>query len=153
MKTKRKLNGFDLFLALVLVVLIVGLVVKFGVLGRQNFSDQSNISATFVLKVSPVRSYTVDQIQVGDTVYYGTTSTEMGTVSDVSSNPIKEYANVSEPRYDLFITVETTCEKDVTDGITSYHVGEITLLGGRTDSYHTKYASFSGQVQTVSISE
>lgn len=153
MKKKRKLNSFDLLLGVIVLALIVGLIVKFRFLGRQPVSETVEIPATFVLKVSPVGDYIVNDLRVGDTLYYGSSSTEMGVIAEISTEPAKAYANLSASQYDLYLTVETGCTKDDTDDITSYCVNEIPLLAGSYDSYHTMYASFAGVMQSVSISE
>ncbi|MCD8143979.1 MAG: DUF4330 domain-containing protein [Oscillospiraceae bacterium] len=161
MKAKHRFNGFDVFLIVVLVALVVGLVVKFGVLGSKTVDEKNGTPVTYTLVVTPVRTLTVDQLQVGDTLYYESTDTEMGVITDIQVEPATTTVTTSdgeviqatyEDRYEVTLTISATCLES--DGVTSgYQVGDITLLANRSDSYHTKYSSFSGTMISYELGE
>lgn len=159
MNTKRKLNGFDLILLIVVVLMIIGLAFKVAIL--QSGDSETEYTVTYTLSVSPVRSYTVDQLEIGDTIYYGSTDDEMGVITDMEvvsarSTTITNSGEVLtltyEDRYEVILTIEATAQaSDDYDGC--YQVSGVTLLENRSDSYHTKYQSFSGTMLSVEVAE
>ena len=165
MKAKRKFNGFDLVLIIVVVALVVGVVVKFGILdgGATETADDGDYSVTYTLSVSPVRSYSIDALQVGDTLYYSYSDedTVMGEITDIEVVPATlTYTTTEgevltltyEDRYEMILTISSTCQASDSYG-SSYAVNEITLLENRTDSYHTKYLSFSATMLSFEVEE
>lgn len=159
MNEKRKLNGFDLLLVIVVVLMIVGLVFKVMIL--QSGSDGDGYTATYTLSVSPVRSYTVDQLAVGDTLYYGSEDDEMGVITDIEvvpaiSTTVTEDGEILtvtyEDRYEVILTIEAEVQPSE-DYEGCYQVNEVNLILNRNDSYHTKYQSFSGTMLSVDVEE
>lgn len=159
MNEKRKLNGFDLLLVIVVVLMIIGLVFKVMIL--QSGSSEGEYAVTYTLSVSPVRSYTVDQLAVGDTLYYESEDTEMGVITDIevvpaTSTTVTEDGEILtvtyEDRYEVILTIEAEAQpSEDYDGC--YQVNEVNLLENRVDSYHTKYQSFSGTMLSVDVEE
>ena len=161
MNTKRKLNGFDLLLLIVVVLMIIGLAFKVAILQSGDGDSETEYTATYILSVTPVRTYTVDQLEIGDTIYYGSTDDEMGVITDMEvvsarSTTITNSGEVLtltyEDRYEVILTIEATAQaSDDYDGC--YQVSGVTLLENRSDSYHTKYQSFSGTMLSVEVTE
>ena len=155
MNTKRKLNGFDLILLIVVVLMIIGLAFKVAIL--QSGDSETEYTVTYTLSVSPVRSYTVDQLEIGDTIYYDSTDEEIGVITDMEVVSAKTTTTTDsgevlsltyEDRYEVILTVETTARISEDYG-GCYQVSEVSLLVNRSDYYHTRYQSFTGTILTV----
>lgn len=116
---KRKMNGFD-YGILLLVILVIGLF-AYKQYGQQYQRFQNNDEAlnlmdmTYTFKVEEVRSMSVEAVKIGDQLYERDSKTVLGTVVEVATEPYREgifdkdgvfsMAPVPE-KYNLFITVD-----------------------------------------------
>ncbi len=151
---KLKFNAFDALLVLVVLALLVGVYLKFGALGTKTVEEKNGTPVTYTLQISPVREISLSQLQVGDTIYYGSSDTVMGVITDIQVEPATTTTSDAtdedgdllvltyEDRYCVTLTISGTAleSESLAD---SYQVGDITLLTNRSDSYHTRYVSFS----------
>lgn len=116
---KRKMNGLDYGLIL-LVIVVIGIFV-YKQYGQQYQRFQNNdealnlIEMTYTFEVEEVRSITVEAVTIGDILYEKDSKTVLGTVVSVATEPYSEGIYDSEgnfkmapvpEKYNLFITVD-----------------------------------------------
>lgn len=110
-----KISIIDIAVLAVLVVLVLGIALRFG----GNATGEFVTGATYecVVKVENVRSYTVDALRKGGEVYNKTTKEYIGTITNVTQEDASdalELANGShamapmENRYHAYVTIAFT---------------------------------------------
>lgn len=153
-KLFNKINIIDLCVILVIVLLIVGAVVKFGKFNsKTEEATQSTMEYRFA--VNNIRDYTVNAFVVGDLVYDSQSGAYIGKITNIEKNESKTYEAISTGevidvknpyRFDILLTIEApiTIEKD------AYYINNtIELKVNSTKIIETKYVKTSGIVYDI----
>ena len=82
-----KVSIIDILVLIGIIVVIIGLAMRFGPAGRAVLTSSEKIQYT--LRVEGVRFFTVDALERGGPVSDATTKEEMGTVVDVTAVPAR----------------------------------------------------------------
>lgn len=104
-----RLSILDLVVLLVVLALCAAIYVRF--FSKPETASGNNQSFTYELKISRVRSATVNAFRPGDRLYAKESGLELGTILSVSTEdvpdpePEKEGAD-HEPRYNVFLRME-----------------------------------------------
>ena len=152
---KRKLNRVDFLVIAVVLLLIAGTCVKFLVLDPKETTARG-VGVTYQMKIGGIRQYSVDALQVGDTIYTETGKAPVGVIQAIEVRPSEALSTYPdgtvrltavEDRYDVYLTVTASA---VDDGAGGYKVGTYQLRRNAATSYITKYQTFYGQVLEIS---
>ena len=110
-----KINIVDLLFVLLIVAVACVTVYKFGFSTHKNI-NQTDTKIQYVLKVSGVRDFTADSINVGDEIYDDESDKFIGVVEAVEKKQAMDhiakqdgtivYAEKGD-RYDVYVTVES----------------------------------------------
>lgn len=150
---KHRFSWIDGLIIAVVLVLIAGTCVKFLVKDKTSATRQT-VSFTYELKISSVRQYTVDALQVGDTLYEEEGKGAVGTISSITTTPAKATIylpdgtiseGISDERMDVVLTV--TAEGYPEDG--GYKVGTYHILVNSSTVYFTKYSIWNATVCAI----
>ena len=149
-----KLNLIDLVTILVVLLLIAGAILKFGVL--QKDAQGAKETFQFTILVEGIRNFTIENLKVGDKLYDSVTKECIGTITAVESKPATVASTradgsyvmaTMDDRYDVTIHLETQGTRIAG----RYYVTQKSEISANTfRSYYTKYASFSGTCMSVS---
>jgi hypothetical protein len=154
MKAKKKFNKFDLAVVIVILALIVGVFVKFVVLGNNTQEVTATTPVEYTLEIKAIRQYSVDTLEEGDVIYSATTKTAVGTISAIDVTDATTLVGKAdgtavwgdyEGRYDVTLTVTV----DATEDNGRWRVDTYNLLSNKQASYYTKYWSFSATILQV----
>jgi hypothetical protein len=147
---KHRFNWIDGLVLVVVVLLIAGTCFKF--LGMDPTAQlQDQVDFTFDLRIEGVRQFTVDAIQVGDTIYDSTAKIALGTITNVEATPAETTIynpdgtltkGILEDRYDVVVTVESQGVRN--DGVLQVSTCDIQL--NRSATYYTKYSVWNAQL-------
>ena len=150
-----KLNLIDLVTILVVLLLLVGAVLKFGVLRQETQSVKEKLQ--FTILVEGIRYYTIENLRVGDSLYDSVTKECLGTITAVEYKPATLASTTldgsyvmgeMDDRYDVTIHLETMGSR--ISG--RYYVTQKSELSANTfRSYYTKYAVFSATCLSVGL--
>jgi hypothetical protein len=147
---KHRFNWIDGLVLVVVVLLIAGTCYKF--LGRDPTAQrQDQVDFTFDLRIEGVRQFTVDAIQVGDTIYDSSAKIALGTITNVAAIPAETtiyypdgtlVKGTLEDRYDVVVTVESQGVRN--DGVLQVSTCDIQM--NRSATYYTKYSVWNAQL-------
>lgn len=150
---KHKFTWIDGLIIAVIVVLIAGSFVRFFVKDTTSAAQQT-VPFTYQLKLSNVRGYTADSLQVGDTVYDNEGKGAVGVISDIHVEPAAiTYTSLNgeilqtqaEDYYDITLTLSA-------DGVAvdnTYKVGTYTLRINQKSIYFTKYSEWIAHIISI----
>ena len=141
----------DLVIILVILILAVGVYVKFFVLDKTSVvTEQQTI--TYTLFAQNVREETMDCIQTGDILYHSDSGILLGTITNiqvkdaVATLQMLDGTNKEVPvedRYDMYLTMETKCTKQ--DG--RVFINKTYELSADYSTYvQTKYAKLKATI-------
>ena len=148
-----KVSIIDILVLIGIIVVIIGLAMRFGPAGRAVLTSSEKIQYT--LRVEGVRFFTVDALERGGPVSDATTKEEMGTVVDVTAVPARGEVMMADgtvarleipEEYDVYITVEVDGKSNDTG---FYTQGNKFLAAGSTYTINTKYAVCSCVVEDI----
>ena len=117
-----KINIVDFFVLLVVVLLVLGAIIKFGKFNNKT-EESSNEIIEYKIEVKSIRDFTVKAFESGDIVYDSQTGVNIGKITNVESVPAETYEIMENGktelvnntyRYDMTLTIETpgTVETD-----------------------------------------
>ncbi len=151
-----KINIIDFVVIFIVVLLIVGATIKF-----KNFNstteENANQMIEYKLKISDVREYTLDGIQIGDTVFDSQTGVNIGKVIDVNKTPAKTYEQLSNGKVELIenpykYDAEITIETPGTSEQNAYYANKtIEIKVDGTKIIETKYVKTTTVVSDIKI--
>lgn len=153
MKTKGKFNIIDVLAIVLVVVVALGLVVRF----KSNVTTavKSDEEFVYTVKVSGVKEYTVKALTEKGKVTDKKSEMDLGEITDVKSSPAKvqseradgKYVWAELPdRYDVTLTVKTRGKEAENSYITA-DSNELSV--GRTIDIYTKYVHTTGKIMSV----
>ncbi len=148
-----RVSVVDLLCLAVALALAVMVCVRFFFSG--DVTSGGDDSFSYVLKISGVRQFTVDVLEVGDVLYESDSDTVLGTVRSVEVEPAEQYYSTVDGRFvkatipeqfDLFVTVDA--EGLVTNG-QCYASRTVEVSANGYLYYTTKYLVGGGTVWSV----
>lgn len=150
-KVFGKINILDFFVLLLIGLLIVGAVIKFG-----KFNDRTEETSAqtleYKIEVKGIRDFTINALESGDIVYDSQTGINIGTITNIEKKSAETYdtaengetMTVYNPyRYDMIITIETPgdASKD------AYYANKtIELKLDSEKKIETKYVKTTGKI-------
>jgi hypothetical protein len=147
---KHRFNWIDGLVLVVVVLLIAGTCYKF--LGKDPTAQrQDQVDFTFDLRIEGVRQFTVDAIQVGDTIYDSSAKIALGTITNVAATPAETTISYPdgtlakgtlEDRYDVVVTVAAQGVRN--NGVLQVSTCDIQM--NRSATYYTKYSVWNAQL-------
>lgn len=150
---KHKFTWFDGLIALIVVALIAGTCVKFLLLDKTTVSKPTE-EVHYTVTIRCVRQYTVDALQVGDTLFESEGKGAIGVISDIEVAQ-NEYAVAcydgtvktggQENRYDVILHI--TADGTVANG--HYEIGTYDIYNNLQTAFFTKYSTWSGYVSSL----
>lgn len=138
-----KISVIDIAVVLLLVVLVVGVALRFN---GSTGESVSGSSYECVVKVKNVRDYTVKALEKGGQVYDKTTKEYIGTIVGVTSEPAAEPLALAdgthalapaEGRYTAYVTISFT-GKESSDGY--YTAANQQISPGGTLTINAKFS-------------
>ena len=147
-----KISVIDVIVLAVVVVLVAAVFTKTRM--PQTGATVSTVPVVYTMRVQNQPEYMLDAIQVGDQLFDEARSTggSLGTITDVQVSDGTYQASLNdgtvamvpaEGYYDLLLTIEGEAL-----------VNRVYALGVNTNrAFITKYASFTGRVMSIRISE
>lgn len=150
---KHKFTWIDGLVIAVVVLLIAGTCVKF-LVADKTVVTRETIPITYQIKIQGVRQFTIDALQVGDTVYEKEGKGAVGVIENITVEPGQSTAPYpdgtarsveTEERYDVTVTLSADA---VLDG-SVYRVGVYGICVGRETEYFTKYSIWHGTVSAI----
>ena len=156
MKQKKfHLNWVDGLIVLVVIGLVAGTFLKFRGGGVTDSAAAGDTPITYQVFIGGVRQYTVDAIQVGDTLYDRESDREVGVIREIEARPgtslIQDpdgaiHEVEAENRFDLYLTVDA--KGTVSDGV--YTISRIyTVNVGSFRQFYTKYSAWQGRIWSI----
>ncbi len=155
-KVFGKINILDFFVLLLVVLLIIGAIIKFGKFNNKT-EESSNQVLEYKFEVKNIREFTIDAIESGDMVYDSQTGVNIGVIKNVEKKHAETYdvaddgktIPVDNPyRYDMTLTIETlgTVEKD------AYYANKtIELKIDSEKKIETKYVKTTGKISEIDV--
>ena len=153
-KVFGKINILDFFVLLVIVLLVIGAILKFGKFNNKT-DESSTQTIEYKIEVKSIREFTINALASGDTVYDSQTGVNIGKITNVERKPAETYdvaengeiMKVYNPyRYDIVITIETPgdASKD------AYYANKtIELKLDSEKKIETKYAKTTGKIMEI----
>ncbi len=148
-----KISIVDIAVLLVIVLLVVGLVSKFGGKTSLNLSTNEKIQCTLLVK--NVRMFSVEALQKGGELYDKTTKEYIGDITEVNYVPGEATVNMAdgsfavvpvEGRYNVYVTVEFSGK--ISDK--GYYTAANKQIGtGATIIFNSKFAQCESTVTDV----
>ncbi len=152
-----KISIIDIAVLLIIILVCVGVVSKFG--GEKVQIISKNEKLICVLKVEGVRDYTVDAIKKSKSVFNEKTKEKLGDIIDIKTEPGKTMLLVQDGAYkevetagrsDVYLTIEV--EGKITDS--GYYTGSNTQMAtGSSVGITTKYAECDTKIMSVEKAE
>ena len=152
-KIKGKFNIIDVLAIILVIAALAGLGIRFG--SKTTESVKSDATFVYTVKISGVRSYTIDALKKKGKVTNGNSDIEMGEIIDVVVEPSETqseradgkivYSELPE-RYNTTITIKA----DGHETENGYIIPESEDLSvGRMVDIYTKYVHTTGKVMSV----
>lgn len=152
-----KINIIDLLIILILVVLAAGISIR--VFGSKSQSIKNTSTFEYVIKIDDIRDCTLKALEKKGDVFNEKDGLKIGEITEVTSQPCKKEGIKSNgtrvfaerpDRFTAYVTVKV--EGKCVDGC-YYDAAENELGAGRGHRVSTKYASTSGEVLSVKMSD
>ena len=153
-KVFGKINILDFFVLLVIVLLVIGAILKFGKFNNKT-DESSTQTIEYKIEVKSIREFTINALASGDTVYDSQTGVNIGKITNVEKKPAETYdvaengeiMKVYNPyRYDIVITIETPGD---TSKDAYYANKTIELKLDSEKKIETKYAKTTGKIMEI----
>jgi len=151
---KHQFTWIDGLVIAVVLLLIAGTCFRFLSPDTVGAVADDSTEFQYQLKISNVRSYTVDALQVGDELYNSAGKGNVGVISDISvSDAVTTYAEddgtVLETKnlnhYDVVLTI--SAKGRIENGL--HKIGTYTLLINQSASYFTKYSAWGASIISI----
>ncbi len=149
-----KINIIDFCVIIIIIVLAAGAVYKFKFMDKTS-NNTAMQPVTYTVKVEKVRSYALDNIEVGDILFDKTSGNAIGTISNVESEPATDYVEMDdgsivkgnvENRINIILTVDADAVKNES----GYFVNRTyELLIGSQKKFMTKYFECDGYINSI----
>lgn len=149
-----KINIIDLGVICIIILAAVLGMIKFN-LNPINDTTVETVSFQYDLKVSGVRTYTVDAFKEGDIIYDGTSENPIGEIININVEPTKKYTSdingvmkkeTVPTQYDLILTLKCDGKKDLAGLKTS--TGEQIQLNKWIYAYN-KYCKTNFEIKNI----
>ena len=152
-----KISIVDIAVILIIVILAVGIYVRFGSNAVSEVVSGEKIECTFIVK--NVRSYTAEALKKGGPLYDKTSKEYIGEITNVEITDGKYQVNmadgtfkaaVPDERYNVYVTVEFTGKTSDTG---HYTAANKYLAAGTSVILNTKYAQCESDVYSINVKE
>lgn len=156
-KIKGKFNIIDLLAIILVIAVAVGIVVRFK--STVTTAVKSDEGFVYTVKVSGVKSYTVDALEKKGKVTDKKSELDLGEITDVVAEPAStqteradgKIITAEQPeRYDVTVTIKTRGKEAENSYITA-DSNELSV--GRMTDIYTKYVHTSGKIMSVEKTE
>lgn len=156
-KIKGKFNIIDLLAIILVIAVAVGIVVRFK--STVTTAVKSDEGFVYTVKVSGVKSYTVDALEKKGKVTDKKSELDLGEITDVVAEPAStqteradgKIITAEQPeRYDVTVTIKTRGKEAENSYITA-DSNELSV--GRMTDIYTKYVHTSGKIMSVKKTE
>ncbi len=154
-RTKRRINGLDVLVVLLLAAAIAAFCLRGWV--RSLFEDRDSHIVTYAYEIADVEPAVADSMQVGTTLY-STDGQSMGAVLTCTRSEAADEQRLSDgrtvpvPNGLLDLSGSVTAVGSVTDGFV-YLNGGILLVAGNEIAVSTGDALFTVRITSVQASE
>lgn len=154
---KHKFHWIDGLVLAVVVLLIAGTCLKFLVLDTTSVKKET-VDFSYQIRIANLRQYTVEALQVGDTLYDNEGKGQVGVIEEIAvedavssvSYPDGTFTQVPvEGRFDVTLTLRAQGVPE--DG--TYKVGTYTIKVNQENLYFTKYSIWNGSVVGITGAE
>lgn len=152
-KIKGKFNIIDILAIVLVLVVIAGIVWRFG--SSVTTAVQSDSEFTYVVKVEGVRDYTIKALEKGGHVTDKNSTMDLGEIVDVSVMPATTVSETADgnvistelpDRYSALVTIKTY-GKESDNSYIAADSNELSV--GRTTNIFSKYVHTSGIIMSV----
>lgn len=156
-KIGGKVSIIDIGVILVVLIVIVGIFVRFG--NSMTTAVQSNEKFEFVVKVTGVRDYTIDALNKKGKITDRKSEMDLGEIKNVEIVPTEFQSTTASgeivltdlpDRYTCFVTIVAT-GKESADSYIMDDTSELSV--GRTIDINSKYVKTSGEIMSVKVVE
>ncbi|MBQ3123800.1 MAG: DUF4330 domain-containing protein [Clostridia bacterium] len=156
-KIKGKFNVIDLLAIILVIAVAVGIVVRFK--STITTAVRSDEGFVYTVKVSGVKSYTVDALEKKGKVTDKKSGLDLGEITDVVAEPASTQTERADgkivmseqpERYNVTVTIKTRGKEAENSYITA-DSNELSV--GRTTDIYTKYVHTSGKIMSVEKTE
>lgn len=151
----HKFTWIDGLVIAVIVLLIAGTCLKFFVLDSTNIA-RGTVPLSYQIEILGIRQFSVDMIQVGDTVYDDEGKGAVGVITDIEVSPAETTTTFPdgtarrvpvEDRFDVTLTLSANAMPDGD----AYKIGTYQMQVNRSTLYFTKFSTWYARV--ISIAE
>ncbi len=152
-KIKGKFNIIDALAILLVIVVAIGLIVRFG--SSVTTAVKSDEEFVYTVKVSAVKDFTVRALEQKGKVTDNKSELDLGEITDITVEPAKtqreradgRYVTAEQPeRYDVIVTIATRGKEAENSYITA-DSNELSV--GRNVDIYTKYVHTTGKIMSV----
>ena len=152
-KIKGKFNIIDILAIVLVLVVIVGIIWRFG--SSVTTAVQSDSEFTYVVKVEGVRDYTIKALEKGGRVTDKNSTMDLGEIVDVAVMPATTVSETADgnvistelpDRYSAMVTIKTF-GKESDNSYIAADSNELSV--GRTTNIFSKYVHTSGIIMSV----
>lgn len=153
-----KISVVDIAVILIIVVLAVGICMRFSGNSASPATYGEKIECAFLVK--NIRMFTVSALEKGGPLYDKTSKEYIGEITDVKYEPGEYYLNMAdgsfetvrnpEDRYNAYVTVEFTGK---TSDSGYYTAASKYLAAGTTVLINSKYAECESTVYSINTAE
>lgn len=152
----KKINIVDVCVILVIILLVIGAVLKFG---KYNSKSDDTVYTTieYQINIENIRNYTADAFQIGDNVYDSLSGVMIGKITNIERKGAEnngslvsgEIVKVKDPnRMNVILTIETpgTVETD------AYYANKsIELKINSSKVIETRYVKTTGVISSLMV--
>lgn len=152
-----KISVIDIAIILILVVLAIGIVSRFGGSASTQVVSGEKIECTFIVK--NVRSYTAEALAKKGPLYDKTSKEYIGEITDVKIGDGQYQVNMADGRFENVVPEErnnvyVTVEFSGKTGESGYYTAANKYLGtGSTVIINSKYAECESTVYSIGMAE
>lgn len=145
----------DIVVIIVVAVLAAGIYIRFFSL-QSTAVGQPTVPISYSIKIAAERSYKVDALKAGDTIFNETGNEALGVIKSVTVTDAEQWGvtedgtlkkGLIEGKYDIVLEIEA--DGVIADG--RYYVSRTTELGtNRKAEFTTKYCTLTGVITSIS---
>lgn len=149
-----KINIIDIIVVLVIIFLVLGTAYKFLFMDKTS-AVSSEVPISYTVLIKEVRQYSLDSIEVGDTLYDGSSGNAIGVISKIEKREATDamadkdgvFYNVPiENRFDVTLTVDGKGSVS-SEGYFINKTYELVVNSNKT--FMTKYYECNGRVGEI----
>lgn len=149
----HKFTWIDGLVLAIIALLAVGTFLKFFLLDSTSLNKDA-VPVTYQIEILSIRQYSVDMLQVGDTVYDDEGKGAVGVITDISVTPAESEEEFTdgtisivpvEDRFDVVLTLSA----DATPDGAAYKIGTYQMRVNHEALYFTKYSTWYGRVLRI----